>query len=339
MITRAWSVTGAMLATRTDRNRHVPLCPYLVECAEHLPDRAVVHVDVHERGAAPAHGAGRERHSQTARRGAPVAPQAATRGPGSASRSPGPRAPTPRRRSGRAWRCSRCRVGRSRPPPRHKSRRSWVRRIAGGARTRSCPGDPMPSTAQAPTCATWRARLASDSRWSNLRTWSSSTAGSRAGRGELKALVLATGWKPDGPAGYRSDCRCADPRRRRRRHSVRRPQPARVLDRHHAAGRVLRRADPLPAFTRWEPQDQARTTSLTEARRDTLGRAGPALGDTTRLRDQRGGLYRNACPALRVDGLPAPTSRSELNHAHGPQSRIAAVRLDAVDVARRRSGA
>ena len=36
----------------------------------------------------------------------------------------------------------------------------------------------------------------------------------------------------------------------------RRPEPVRVLDRHRAPGRLLRRADPAPAVAGWKPEDE-----------------------------------------------------------------------------------
>ena len=57
---------------------------------------------------------------------------------------------------------------------------------------------------------------------------------------ELKAMVLARGSQPDGPARCRTGRRRPDPGRRRRRRPVRRPQPVRVLDRHRTPGRLLR---------------------------------------------------------------------------------------------------
>ena len=66
-------------------------------------------------------------------------------------------------------------------------------------------------------------------------------------KAELKAAVLERGSTSDGHLRRRPSRRGPGPGRRRRRGPVRRPQPVRVLDRHRAPGRLIRRADPPPA--------------------------------------------------------------------------------------------
>ena len=69
-------------------------------------------------------------------------------------------------------------------------------------------------------------------------------------------MVLARRVAADGHPRRRPCRGRPDPRRRRRRRPVRRPQPVRVLDRHRTAGRLLGRAEPAPTLTSRQPPGQ-----------------------------------------------------------------------------------
>jgi len=120
----------------------------------------------------------------------------------------------------------------------------------------------------------------------------------KAVEGKLKALkrrladaVTAAGSGLMDVYGIGPAARRPDPGRRRRHGPVRRPRPLRLLDRHSADRRLLRRTDPPPARPSRQPPAQPRP--LHRRRRASVRQLMPQYGDLDVVR-----LRRRAQPDL-----------------------------------------
>ena len=108
-----------------------------------------------------------------------------------------------------------------------------------------------------------------------------------------------------------------DPRRRRRRHQVHRPQPVRVLDRHRTPGRLLRRADPTPPLARREPQGQPRHP---HRRRQPDPPRHPRAGPTTGANSPPARPAWKQCAASK-GASPTPCTDNSEPTPHTPATR------------------